>query len=201
MAISEQLENETKGMELLLQSADQGRPIPGQSLVNDPEQSYKWEQPPQIVTLQDGIIDIFKTLIIPDVFQNLVGALRKGVAVSDIGSAILYSGFLEGKWSPDLMVLLAEPVMYVVMAMGERAGVEDMRIYAGEELDEDDLDREASIANLNQVSSYAALQADKKPPKQVVPSEVLEKLETLNVESLLDKPMQNTKSNESLLGR
>ena len=54
MAISEQLENENKGLDLLAQSAERGRPIPGQSLTNDPDQAYNWERPPEIVTLQDG---------------------------------------------------------------------------------------------------------------------------------------------------
>tara|TARA_R100000687_G_scaffold83028_2_gene84361 strand:- start:99 stop:713 length:615 start_codon:yes stop_codon:yes gene_type:complete len=188
MAISEQLENENKGLDLLAQSAERGRPIPGQSLTNDPDQAYNWERPPEIVTLQDGILDIFRTLIKKEVFTNLVGALRKGVPVEDIGSSILYNGFLNGKWNPDLMILLVEPSMYIIMAIGERAGLEDMRIYAGEELDEGGLDAEQNITNLNKISSFAALKPDKqKITKEAIPAEILEKIEQIDVSSLLDR--------------
>ena len=188
MAISEQLENENKGLDLLAQSAERGRPIPGQSLTNDPDQAYNWERPPEIVTLQDGILDIFRTLIQKEVFTNLVGALRKGVSVEDIGSTLLYNGFLNGKWNPDLMILLVEPSMYIIMAIGERAGLEDMRIYAGEELDEDGLDSKDYINKLGKISSFAALKPDKqKITKEAIPEEILEKIEQIDVSSLLDR--------------
>ena len=205
MAISEQLENENKGLDLLAQSAERGRPIPGQSLTNDPDQAYNWERPPEIVTLQDGILDIFRTLIQKEVFTNLVGALRKGVPVEDIGSSILYNGFLNGKWNPDLMILLVEPSMYIIMAIGERAGLEDMRIYAGEELDEDGLDSKDYINKLGKISSFAALKPDKqKITKEAIPEEILEKIEQIDVSSLLDRQAVEEEENinpQSLLAK
>ena len=40
-----------------------------------------------------------------------------------IASITLYSGFLEGKWNPDLMVMLMEPTMYMIMALAEKAEI------------------------------------------------------------------------------
>jgi hypothetical protein len=36
---------------------------------------------------------------------------------------MLYTKFTEGKFNPDVLMLLAEPVMYVIMAIGEEANI------------------------------------------------------------------------------
>ena len=59
----------------------------------------------------------------PEAMKNIVSALAQGGAVADIGTAILYAKFNEGKISPDVMMLLAEPVMYTIMAIGEEANI------------------------------------------------------------------------------
>ena len=35
-----------------------------------------------------------------------------------------YVGFREGKWNPDLMMMLIEPFMYLLMALAEKAGID-----------------------------------------------------------------------------
>jgi hypothetical protein len=36
----------------------------------------------------------------------------------------LFSGFNEGKYNPDLMLLMIEPTAYMIMALAERAGID-----------------------------------------------------------------------------
>ena len=58
--------------------------------------------------------------------QNLVPILKSindGVPIMDIVAQIGYVGFREGKWNPDLMLLLAEPLAYALMSMAENADI------------------------------------------------------------------------------
>ena len=50
-------------------------------------------------------------------------AINDGVPIIDIAQQILYVGFREGKWNPDLMLMLAEPVAYVLIFMAENADI------------------------------------------------------------------------------
>ena len=105
----------------LINLTSQGAAIPGQSLTNDPEQPYAWEKPPEFANPREALDDITASILQPEAIKNLVPALAKGAAVSDIANAILYTKFTEGKITADTMMLLAEPVMYTIMAIGEEA--------------------------------------------------------------------------------
>jgi hypothetical protein len=118
MAVSEKAINFIQG------SLERGRPIPGQSLTNAPEQPYSWEQPPEFTNPREAMLHVFEVLTVPEAVENTLLSLMNGVGVIDIASIVLYSGFLEGKWNPDLMMLLMEPTMYMVMALAEKAEIE-----------------------------------------------------------------------------
>ena len=80
----------------LQRNMDIGRPIPGQSLTNDPNNPYPWEQPPEFTDPQRAMLQIFETLTEKDTLSNTLLALVKGVSVIDISSIVLYTGFLDG---------------------------------------------------------------------------------------------------------
>lgn len=160
------------------------RAIPGQSLTSDPDARRPFEQPPTYTTLREANHAIFNSLIEEDTFRSVVRSLGAGVPVGDITSSILYSGFTEGQWNPDLMLALVEPTMYMVMAMGERVGIDDMRLYAGEDDDiQDDEDYENRLSEAADISNFV------KPNIQIanIPENITEKLANMDVESLLRK--------------
>jgi len=99
-------------------------PIPGQSLTNSPDQPYAWEQPPQTVDTKDAMVEVFEALTEPEALRNTLIALDKGVGVIDIASITLYTAFIEGKFNPDVMLLLMEPTMYMVMSLAEKADIQ-----------------------------------------------------------------------------
>ena len=70
----------------------------------------------------------------------LMKAINSGMPLTDIALNILYTGFREGKWNPDLLMMLIEPLIFVLMALSEKSGIE-YRITGDEE---DDLDEEES---------------------------------------------------------
>ena len=90
MAVSEKAINFIQG------SLEKGRPIPGQSLTNAPDQPYNWEKPSEYTNPKEAMLYVFETLTVPETTTNLLLSLSNGVGVIDIASITLYSGFLEG---------------------------------------------------------------------------------------------------------
>ena len=117
MATSEKAINFIQG------GLETGKAIPGQSLTNDPQQPYNWEKPSEYSNPNEAMLYIFESLTVPETTTNTLLSISNGVGIIDIASIVLYSGFLEGKWNPDLMTLLMEPTMYMLMALAEKADI------------------------------------------------------------------------------
>ena len=124
----------------LVNLKSQGNVIPGQSLVNNPDTPYPWESPPDITNPKEALENVVDDLMQPEAVKNIVSALAGGLPVGDIAMAILYTKFVDGIISVDLLMLLAEPVMYLIMAIGEEANIKYN--IEGDDLDEFDDDDE-----------------------------------------------------------
>ena len=61
----------------------------------------------------------------------------RGTPVDELTQTILYRAMSTGKVNPDLMLLLVEPLMYLIIAIAENSDIEPV-IYEGEEIDEMD---------------------------------------------------------------
>jgi hypothetical protein len=132
----------------------------------------------------------------PEAVKNIVNALANGAAVGDIGSAILYAKFTEGDISVDTMMLLAEPVMYTIMAIGEEANIKYN--IEGNDLDEFDEEDEAEEMT-NKISEFRTAVSDIKNQttqklkptvdENVVPRNILDRVKEQGPEirSLLTK--------------
>jgi len=182
-----------KGLNLIQDNIASNTPVAGQSLTNSKDNPHAWEKPAQFTSKREGVHHIFQTLTEPSVFSSTVEALEKGVPVLDISSTILYQGFKEGKWNPDLMVLLQESTMYMVLAMGEKAGLENMRVYAGEEKDNNELFQEETAEYFKEQKNAQPTFKDLKPSlnKESVSSEILEEIKNIDVPSLLAQAAPN----------
>jgi len=112
------------------------RPIPGQSLTNDPEKPDLYEQAPEFVSVHGASEYMFGKLIEPDVYTSIMNAVGDGTAIMDIAQTLLFVEFQEGKFNPDLMFMLVEPVAYMIIALAEKLDL-PMVIYRGEEEDEE----------------------------------------------------------------
>tara|TARA_R110000764_G_scaffold12385_1_gene36351 strand:+ start:517 stop:867 length:351 start_codon:yes stop_codon:yes gene_type:complete len=113
----------------------------------------------------------------------------------------LYSGFIEGKWNPDLMMILMEPTMYMVMALAEKANIK----YILEAGDNDDEELDAETENKIYSDGIASLQEIKKQAvskvnPQTVPEEIKKMIEEKNIEPSLLERIGNEKPT-SLLGK
>ncbi len=112
-----------------------GRPIPGQSLTTDPSNPAPYEKAPQYTSVHEATRSIFEHFIEPENYTTAMEVLADDVPIMNVVQVFLFGGFQEGKWNPDLMLMLAEPVAYILLALAERAGIDPV-IYAGEDEDE-----------------------------------------------------------------
>ena len=189
-------------IDFLQQSLDTGRPIPGQSLTNSPEEPYNWEKPAEFSNPKEAMLYTFGLLTEPETTANILINVTKGVSIIDIASIVLYQGFLEGKWNPDLMILLMEPTMYMIMALCEKAEIK----YKLDSVDDDDVEEmmgdkavekiEQEIGALDQIRRKAVQQVS----PQSVPTDVREVIEQTEIQPSLLEKVEEVKSN-SLLGK
>jgi hypothetical protein len=185
--ISDKLERQQKGLDLV---SNFGRPIPGQSLTNSPDEAYAWEKPAQFSTVKQCLIYIYDNLLEEDAFDNLTTALSREVPIFDIASAILYTGFLEGKWNPDLMLLLAEPLTYMIMSIGEMYGLESDEMVLSSDDNPSVDDPQTQMKTFQQAMEKAKLSTMETNFKKEnsLPNEIKEKLEEIpQVKGLLDR--------------
>ena len=106
-------------------------PIPGESLTKEPGNA-KWEHPPQFTEMESATEHIWDTLHDPTKLEQVILLLHSGVSVEALTKGILFSGFTEGKWTPDLAVLLAEVVFNQIMAIGMKSEIKNIRILIGD---------------------------------------------------------------------
>tara|TARA_R110002020_G_scaffold431932_1_gene642009 strand:- start:7190 stop:7789 length:600 start_codon:yes stop_codon:yes gene_type:complete len=178
-----------------------GKSIPGQSLTNNPENPYPWEKPPEFVNINEASNYMFKTIFEPDVASNILLSINNGVGVFDLASIILYTGFLEGKWNPDLMMLLAEPTMFMIIALCEKADLE----YKLESVEEpEEMSPDTQIKKLKEGTTYLKSlrkKVESGVSDNAVTPELKEQIdETSLPTSLLDKANTNS-DNNSLLSK
>jgi len=169
------------------------KPIPGESLTSSPENQYPWESPTEHVELQPAMEAIFMDLSEPEVYAAITDMASSGTPISDIAQLILYGGFEQGLWNPDLMLLLIEPTMYMIMGLIEKAGVLEYQIYRGEEEEpSDDIEQvQALDGMMNQLKEKVVPIKTEKDLKGVLPTEITERLEKLEVpQGLLSRPQQ-----------
>ena len=195
MAVSEKAINFMQG------NMERGQAIPGQSLTNSPNEKYAWEKAPEFTNPRETMLYVFEILTVPETTSNILLSISNGVSVIDIASITLYSGFLEGKWNPDLMTILMEPTMYMIMALAEKAGIK-YDLEAGDN-DDEELDSETEnkiysdgIASLQEIKN----QAVSKVNPQSVPSDVREVIEEKTIEPSILERIEKEKPT-SLLGR
>ena len=129
------LRDKPEALDELVALKSQGSAIPGQSLTNSPDQPYPWEQPAEFANPREALNNILSSLLQPEAVKELINALASGASVGDLAMAITYAKFTEGKINPDTMLLVIEPIMYLIMSIGEEANIQY-------NIDNDDIDEE-----------------------------------------------------------
>jgi hypothetical protein len=146
-------------------------PVPGQSLTDIPG-NYPWEHPPQFTDPEEATEFIWQTLHTEEFMEQVIGMLDAGVPIEAIARVIVFGGFVEGKFTPDVGFLITEPVMKMLMAIGVRAGLNNIRMSMQD------------ITNSKQMSDIAKIKLSKKDFEKSVKAVELDVKKT----GLMSKP-------------
>ena len=180
-----------------------GKPIPGQSLTNDPDQRYPWENPPEYTDYKQALNFIADQLLDKEIYVPLMKGIGAGVPITDITLQMLQAGFEQGKWNPDLLMMLIEPTVYTLMALAEKANIQ-YRINGDEEEDMDE-DDEKDIQMMKQKNLQELVKTkvsqESKVPSGVVPREILQQIDNMEMPQSLLSREEPRQEEESLLAR
>ena len=102
-------------------------PVPGQGLTDKPG-NYPWEHPPQYTDTSEAADYVWDKLTQPLFADQVIAMLDAGIPVEAIGRIIIFTGFAEGKWTPDVAFIIAEPIMKMIAAVGIHGGVKKIRM-------------------------------------------------------------------------
>jgi hypothetical protein len=190
-------------------------PIPGGSLTNSPNSKQAWEQPPEMTGLTEATEKVFLSLLEEENLETVVDLMAKEMPISDIAQMLLFTGFVKGKFNPDLMTLLIEPTMYMLLAIAEKVGIPNPTIYKDEHMDREEMDAEDVAEDVRITKNFQdelrrpQSLSDLKPTvsSATIPPELIAKLDDVDVteiqESLLGRPVEEevTEDVDSLLQR
>ena len=110
-------------------------PTPGASLTSSPEAKLPYEQAPEHTDVRTFMEEFFLTITEKEQYIDLLGFFMRRQPIEELVQTVLYSAMSKGKINPDLMLLLIEPVSYLLIALAEQAEIEPV-LYEGEEADE-----------------------------------------------------------------
>lgn len=99
-------------------------PVPGESLTSDPDNRKPYENPPEYTNVESAMAAIFNHLTEDGNYEQVLDVMREGTPLDMLAQVYLTKGFHEGKWTPDLMLLLIEPTIYLLMWLGNEVGID-----------------------------------------------------------------------------
>tara|TARA_R100000458_G_scaffold36342_1_gene33770 strand:+ start:439 stop:996 length:558 start_codon:yes stop_codon:yes gene_type:complete len=168
------------------------RPVPGQSLTNDPANPLPFEGSPEYTDIDDAIHYFFSLIVDEDHYPQIVTALRFKFPIMDLTEVLLFNAFVEGKINPDLMLLLAEPVAYMLLYITDVEMFDPVIVRPEEDdtLTDEERDGVPDEFDLNLAMEQAGTADLDKEPSEVLDPEIISKLKQAT--SLLAAPQENT---------
>mgnify|MGYP003645661230 FL=1 len=112
-------------------------PIPGESLTTSPDTARAWERPPQYVDDDKAMEALYLLITEQEKLRGLISIINEGVPLEEIAQVVLYQGYTAGQYSPDLMLTMIEPTLYLLIAIADYADIKDYVLYEGEDDDPD----------------------------------------------------------------
>ena len=112
-------------------------PVPGESLTVSPDSKHAWESPPEYTNDEDALEALYFELTEIDTLRKLINIINDGIPLDEIAQVLLYKGYSEGKYNPDLMLTMIEPTIYLLIAIADYANIKDYVLYDGENDDPD----------------------------------------------------------------
>ena len=109
--------------ELRKSASNPDRAIPGQSLTNNPENPAPYEKAPEFTSKDEALQYFMQFITSEENYDNVMEMLREGTEVMTVVEALLVKSFRDGQINPDMVLLLAEPLAYLLIGLAEREGI------------------------------------------------------------------------------
>tara|TARA_B110000967_G_C18856255_1_gene547382 strand:- start:242 stop:892 length:651 start_codon:yes stop_codon:yes gene_type:complete len=165
------------------------RPIAGESLTNDPTSPLPFEKATKFTNIHQCTEYLWVKMIEEQAYVKLMTAIDGGVPIMSITKMLVQGGFQEGLWNPDLMILLVEPTAFMLLALTEAAGLEEVIISKGSQ--DKKLNKENVVGvGLEERKASALLKAMKTGhiPKDMVTPVMQEQLEAADLPEMNQEP-------------
>jgi len=98
-------------------------PIPGQSLTDEPGKAA-WENPPEYTSADKALEFLYTTMTDRANLKQFYVMISNKVPIESIARVMLFQGFGQGKWTVDMMVVLAKPLAKMLVAIAKAADIE-----------------------------------------------------------------------------
>ena len=108
-------------------------PIPGQSLTDEPGK-WPWDKPPEMTNPDDAYeYVVLKIEQDQDLKDDMLKFLMAKVPIESICNTIAFTGFAQGKWSPDIAEMIKFPLSAYFAIMAQENGFEVVMFNKSEE--------------------------------------------------------------------
>jgi len=102
-------------------------PIPGQSLTDEPGKNA-WERPPRYAKVEEVADLLMEKIFQKENVERIIMMLEAGVPVEGVAKTIIFSGFSEGQFTPDIGVLVGRLVFEAILTIGMISEVKNLKI-------------------------------------------------------------------------
>lgn len=137
-------------------------PIPGQSLTRTPGSSPT-QRPPQFADVNDALEFLWGNITNPRMATRLLLIMKKGTSAEYIARAIAFQGFMMGKWTPDVALLILKTLMRMIVTLGESKGLK-VHVFNKDKDQEKFLDQFLDMAPQNKTDDNDEDEATPPPP-------------------------------------
>lgn len=118
-------------------------PIPGSSLTGPKETPQPYETTPELNDAQEVTQSIWDRIREDeDVLDGILDNMRDGLPLEDIAQVLLFEGFSQGQFNPDVMLNAIEPTIYLLAFLANYAEIPAV-IFPEEDFDNDEEGDEA----------------------------------------------------------
>ena len=97
-------------------------PPAGYSLTTPPGK-WAWEQPPQHVDVEEAFDEIKSKMMVPENRITMVQLMDAGIPIETLARTITFTGFTQGKFTPDVAELLNPRVSIYMAIQADKAGI------------------------------------------------------------------------------
>jgi hypothetical protein len=102
-------------------------PIPGQSLTDEPG-GYSWENPPRYAKVDEVSDELMKRIFTKESVKNILMMLEAGIPVEGVARTIVFAGYAEGQYNPDVGFIIARLAFESVLTIGVVGKVKNLKI-------------------------------------------------------------------------